>query len=60
MEANNIVVLGGFAYQTVLPSPILYVIFVITMVAVVILYFELLIKHIKCSKKRAIKLSCEK
>lgn len=44
------VVLGAFAYNIVLASPVLYGLFVATMVATIILYFELLYKHIKCSK----------
>ena len=53
------VVLGGFAYSVVLSSPILYGIFVLTMIAVVLLYFELLIKHIKCSINNDTHKGCE-
>ena len=53
------VVLGSFAYNLILQSPILYGVFVITMIATVALYVELLIKQIKCSKNKNIGLSCE-
>lgn len=53
------VVLGSFAYSVVLPSPILYSIFVITIIVTIVLYVELLIKHIRCSKNKTAGLSCE-
>ena len=53
------VVLGAFAYHIVLASPVLYGIFVLTMIITVIFYIELLIKHIKCSRNKNIGLSCE-
>lgn len=52
------VVLGGFVYNVVLASPILYAILVITMLVAIFFYFELLFKHIKCSKKSA-EFNCE-
>jgi len=53
------VVLGAFAYNTVIQSKILYGIFVITIIFTILLYFELLIKHIKCAKNKTNKLNCE-
>jgi hypothetical protein len=53
------VVLGSFAYNIVLQSPILYGVFVFVMIIAVALYIELLIKHIKCSRNNRIGLSCE-
>lgn len=53
------VVLGGFAYNVVLPSPILYGIFIFTMITVILLYFELLIKHIKCLINENTKINCD-
>jgi hypothetical protein len=53
------VVLGSFAYDLIAQSPILYVVFVITMVVTISLFFELLYKQIKCSKKNSQELSCE-
>lgn len=53
------VVLGSFAYNIVLQSPILYGVFVFVMILTVLLYIELLIKHINCSKNKSIGLSCE-
>lgn len=53
------VVLGGFVYDLILQSPILYGIFVLTIVVTVLLYFELLIKHIKCMRSNKTKISCE-
>ena len=43
------VVLGAFAFQTVLPSTLLYALSVVTILATIAFYFELLFKHIKCS-----------
>lgn len=45
------VVLGAFAFKNVLPSAVLYAIFVVTTVATVVFYLELLYKHIKCQQK---------
>jgi hypothetical protein len=53
------VVLGSFAYNVVLQSPILYGVFVFTMIVTIAFYMELLIKHIKCSINKNIGLSCE-
>jgi len=44
------VVLGAFAYDVVLASPILYGLFIAVMNITIAFYFELLYKHIKCSK----------
>lgn len=52
------VVLGGFAYNVVLASPILYGLFVLVMILTIILYLELLMKNIKCSKTSRIGLNC--
>lgn len=46
------VVLGAFAYNIVLQSPILYGVFVVTMIVTVLLFFELLIKHVIGSKNK--------
>jgi hypothetical protein len=53
------VVLGGFAYNQVLQSKVLYAIFVITIITTVLLYFELLVKQYKCSKNKAVGLNCQ-
>ncbi len=53
------VVLGAFVHKFVLSSPILYAVFVITMLITVLLYFELLLKHIKCARKIKNNLNCE-
>lgn len=53
------VVLGSFAYHTVLKSNMLYAIFIILISLTIFLFFELLRKHIKCAKKKVIGLSCE-
>lgn len=53
------VVLGSFAYNVVLQSSILYGIFIVTILITIILYIELLIKHIKCSRNKTTTLSCE-
>jgi len=45
------VVLGAFAYNVVLSSPYMYAVFVVIMIFTVALYFELLFKHFRCSKK---------
>lgn len=42
------VVLGAFAFKEVLPSPLLYGVFVVTIVATITFYIELLYKHIRC------------
>lgn len=52
-------VLGGFAYMTVFPSPVLYAILVIVMTITVALFFELLSKHIKCVRAVKHGISCE-
>lgn len=52
-------VLGGFVHKLVLPNTILYTILVLTLLATIILYFELLIKHIKCARKIKHNLNCE-
>jgi tellurite resistance protein TehA-like permease len=44
------VVLGAFAYNVVLASPIFYGLFIMVMFIAIAFYFELLYKHIKCSK----------
>jgi hypothetical protein len=53
------VVLGGFVHKIVASSPILYGILAITLVATILLYFELLTKHIKCARKIKNDLNCE-
>ncbi|MBU0615277.1 MAG: hypothetical protein KJ601_04245 [Nanoarchaeota archaeon] len=53
------VVLGGFVYNVVLSNPILYGVLVLTMIITVLLYIELLLKHIKCSRKNNVGLSCK-
>lgn len=53
------VVLGAFAYNVVLTSPVLYWILAITLFITVGLYAELFIKHIKCSKSKKHSLNCE-
>ena len=52
------VVLGAFAYKVVFTNSLFYGILVFTMLAVVVLYFELLIKHIKCLKSSIHGLRC--
>lgn len=44
------VVLGAFAYDTVMASPFLYGFLVLVMIATIVFFFELLYKHWKCSK----------
>lgn len=53
------VVLGSFAYNVVLQSKILYGIFVLTIIVTIILYIELLIKHIRCSTNKSKGLNCD-
>lgn len=53
------VVLGAFAYNVVFESAILYFVLAITMFISVALYFELLYKHISCSRNKKTKLNCE-
>ena len=53
------VVLGAFVYKLVLPSPILYALFVLIIILTIFLYFELLLKHIKCARKINHNLNCE-
>ncbi len=53
------VVLGTFVYKLVLSSPILYGVFVITIIITILLYLELLLKHIKCVRKLNHNLNCE-
>ncbi len=52
------VVLGGFAHNVVFGSIILYTVLVLTMIITVLVYFELLSKHIKCSRSSHAKISC--
>lgn len=51
-------VLGAFAYNLVLSSPVLYFIIVVTMAVSVFVYFELLTKHIRCTSHQATGISC--
>ena len=53
------VVLGAFVYNVVASSPVLYAVFVVTIVVTIALYFELLRKHIKCSRNKSKGLACE-
>ncbi len=53
------VVLGAFAHNLILQSTLLYGVFIITMVLTVTLYIELLVKHVNCSRKTNVRLSCE-
>jgi hypothetical protein len=52
------VVLGSFTYNTVIQSKILYGTLLMAMLFAIFLYFELLIKHIKCAKNKAAKPNC--
>jgi len=52
-------VLGTFVYKYFVQSPILYAVIIISMIISVVLFFSLLIKHIKCSGENSVKLSCE-
>ncbi len=54
------VVLGAFVYKLVLTSPWLYAVFVLTIILTIILYLELLIKHIKCARLGTEKINCLK
>lgn len=51
------VVLGAFAYNLVLSSPILYGVIALIIGVTILFYFDLLIKQIKCSKGSK-KVSC--
>jgi len=53
------VVLGAFTYNVVLPSALLYTILVVVTLVAIAFYFELLSKHVKCSKMSE-ELYCEK
>ena len=53
------VVLGAFAYNLVLASPVLYAVFVLVMIVTIALYIELLVKHIKCMRKMEAGLACQ-
>lgn len=52
------VVLGAFAYNVVLASPILYGLFVLVIIATIALYFELLTKYLRCAYARAKNITC--
>ena len=52
-------VLGTFVYEIVISSPILYGIFVVIIIITILLYLELLIKHIKCAKKTKNNINCK-
>lgn len=53
------VVLGAFAYDLILANPIFYTVLVLVMVVTIVLYFELLAKHMRCMVSKSSKLSCE-
>ncbi len=46
------IVLGSFTYKTVIPGPFLYAVLISVLFITVALYFELLIKHIKCGNSK--------
>lgn len=52
-------VLGSFVYKYFVQSPILYVLIILTMITAIVLFFSLLIKHIKCIVDNRGKISCE-
>ncbi|MBN2110869.1 MAG: hypothetical protein JW705_07285 [Methanosarcinaceae archaeon] len=53
------VVLGAFAYDVVLSSFVVYIVLALMMAVTIVVYFELLSKHIRCSSSRKANLSCE-
>lgn len=53
------VVLGAFAYDVVLSSSIVYAILALVMAVTIVVYFELLAKHIRCSSSKTANLGCE-
>nr|WP_321496699.1 hypothetical protein [uncultured Methanolobus sp.] len=52
------VVLGSFAHNVVFTSNVLYAVLVVFMILTILVYFELLSKHIKCSRSDHATLSC--
>ncbi|WP_094226975.1 selenoprotein TsoY [Methanolobus psychrotolerans] len=53
------VVLGAFAYDIILTNALFYAILALTMLITIVLYFELLVKHIRCFVSENTKVGCE-
>lgn len=53
------VALGAFAFNVVMPSPILYTVLAATLLVVIFFYAELLYKFAKCQISKKMNLACE-